>query len=215
MGKAGFDEDALIEISRLQLDNQSSDPVTPVLGQFQTYAKNKLLFTKDADGTVKRQTGTINITANDTTPDLVTTKILAGTGITFTTLNPGANEQLNVAVSTIVGTSRSAVAFGKTGAAQTTFLECFRAIGSNDAPLVVPEASTLKAASVNVKTAGNFTFSIRKNGTEVATLSTVSSDKASRNDLSVVFAVNDEVSIFVSVGNPSDVVMFVWLRADL
>jgi len=44
------------------------------------------------------------VTANDTTTDYLNSKIAAGTGITKTVLNPGANEQLSIACSVIAPT---------------------------------------------------------------------------------------------------------------
>ena len=43
--------------------------------------------------------GTVKITNNDSTADVLNNKLVAGNGITFTTLNAGANEDLRIALS--------------------------------------------------------------------------------------------------------------------
>ena len=43
--------------------------------------------------------GTLKITSNDTTADVLGNKLVAGTGITASTLNAGGNEDLNLALS--------------------------------------------------------------------------------------------------------------------
>ena len=61
--------------------------------------------------------GTLKISGNDTTADVLENKLLAGTGVTFTKNNSGANETISVAVNPFSLTESNATAT----AAQTSF----------------------------------------------------------------------------------------------
>jgi len=61
--------------------------------------------------------GTLKISSNDTTADVLENKLVAGTGVTFTKNNSGANETISVAVNPFSLTESNATAT----AAQTTF----------------------------------------------------------------------------------------------
>lgn len=50
MGKAGWDEDALIEVARVELDDTSNSPSTPITGQFSLYSKDGHLHRKNSSG---------------------------------------------------------------------------------------------------------------------------------------------------------------------
>jgi hypothetical protein len=53
MGKAGFDEDALIEISRIEHDDLSVAPANPPSGQLSTYARSGKIKQKTSAGVEK------------------------------------------------------------------------------------------------------------------------------------------------------------------
>ena len=61
--------------------------------------------------------GTLKISSNDTTADVLENKLVAGTGVTFTKNNSGANETISVAVNPFSLTESNATAT----AAQTSF----------------------------------------------------------------------------------------------
>jgi len=95
VGKAGFDEDALIEIARIEYDNQGADPATPVAGQVAIYVKNDDPFRKLPSGAVL-DLATTKVSAVDAGRDFLENKILAGAGIIITKNNPAGNENLTL-----------------------------------------------------------------------------------------------------------------------
>lgn len=86
----------------------------------------------------------------------------------------------------------------------------------NDGPFVIAEAGYLRAISVAYKTNQAATFSVRNNAVEVATLSIPSNANSGKvSGLSVALAENDELSVYVSSGSPSDVVLSLFIQVNL
>lgn len=92
------------------------------------------------------------------------------------------------------------------------WLEIHRNILSNEVPFVVPEAATLVAISVAVKTVTTITFGIYKNGTQIETIVLTAVKKAKKVGLTHSLVADDELSVKVESGSSADPVLHLILE---
>src|SRR3990172_9790681 len=159
----GGEAEVLIDNTFIDLDD------TPA-----TYAGqgNKVVTVKGAEDGVEFitlsggvDTFKVKVSANDTTEDFLESKVTAGTGISITVLNEGANEEIQV-TSTISGNAPDK--FGMTFGIWDTITATELGRGR----ILAPFTGTISGISSTVETApvsGNLTIDIHKNGTTVFT----------------------------------------------
>lgn len=206
--KAGFQSDGLIDINYIQLDERSTDKDTPPSGYVVIYGKNdSSLYLRKSTGTVIEiiDNKKVLVSSNDTTENYFPQKLEEGAGITLTEMYDGGNEKLKMEVNNAVGSSRLCALCGYAGNAGSKYLEWFRNVPGDASPLVVSEPGKLKSYSVSFKTATTCTFSIRKNGTEIKTLTVTSDNRGYAIDDVNEVAAGDELTVYVSSGSPQDV----------
>lgn len=204
--KAGFDDDKLFDIAEVEYDKLSSTPADPESTHKKVYFKSDEEFRQlDSTGSERYVGEKLCISSNDTTLDYLPSKLEAGSGITFTPMYDGSNEKLKVEVNNAVGSSRLCALCGYAGNAGAKYLEWFRNVPGDDSPLVIAEAGKIKSYSVSYKTSATCTFSIRKNGVEIDTLTVTSDNRGyTLDDVNEVVA-GDEITVYVSSGSPQDV----------
>ena len=86
----------------------------------QTGAETAQTAAEAAQAAAEAATGSVNVSSNDTTPGDLETKLLAGTGLSMSTANDGANETRTVKVAD--ATAYAMAGFGSSGAFSEIFL---------------------------------------------------------------------------------------------
>jgi len=152
----------------------------------------------------------VKVTGSDTTSGNLSSKIIAGTGITLTTLNPAANEQLEITSVVPPGASLVALFGATSNNINNRFLESESIGTSDDIPGVIPiDVTITKITFTNANTAPTGTIEIRVNTTVGApAISAVitTSTQTQVFTISLALLAGDEVNCFVSaasgVGKP-------------
>jgi hypothetical protein len=212
--KAGFDEDKLFDIGEVELDRLSSTPTVPDTSHEKIYIldSNGHLHRK---GNTERETDLekLRVSANATTDKYLEDALYQGTGVILTTLNEGADEQVQIELSPSVGVSRYACTCGKTSNVSSgQYLEFFRAIGSNETPFVIPEVSSLKAMSVSVSESTTCTFTVYKNAVLLDTITITADTLATESGLNWSLAVEDELSVALTSGSCKDPIFNIFVQ---
>jgi len=150
------------------------------------------------------------ISTNDTTPGFLDDKVVVGSGITKTILNPGANETLELSSSIIAGSTLAALFASAANNVNNKFLESESIATSDSLPGVVPVDETLtKLTFSNVNSAPTGTIEIRVNttvGTPAASVVLTTSTRTEVFTISLAVLAGDELNCFISsasgVGKP-------------
>jgi len=86
------------------------------------------------------------------------------------------------------------------------YLQFFKGVNSNKAPLVLTDPTYLKSISVSFKNSSTATFDIIKNGvTTIETLTVTSALKNYKSGLTISLAAGDDISIKLSSGSATDI----------
>jgi hypothetical protein len=165
----------------------------------------------------------VKISAADTTPGFLTPKIIAGAGITLTTLFPGANEKLEIAA-TATAAGNDTILFGADALTATTTTRYLYPGYSNSLAQVtpvqyrVPRSGVIRNMRVRQNTtAGNgntIVYTFRKNAAAQTLTATLASTATDGSDLinSFPVAAGDLLDVAVTkalniAGSPTDIVV--------
>lgn len=94
--KFGWEDDKLQDVAEVELDNLAATPATPDSSHVTVFSDSSEIYKVDSASNVRYVGEKLTVSSNDTTPDHLETKLVAGPGVTLTTQNDGGNETIKV-----------------------------------------------------------------------------------------------------------------------